>query len=100
MSRPVKLKDGRPAAKVECFAFLSCGTTQVVNLQAENEKKEKEIDLFLQAHLETDRYLFSLALALLIHNKLQTASLQLQEFCQRNQIVDSTTSAARLSLPS
>jgi hypothetical protein len=29
-----------------------------------------------------------------------TASLQLQEFCQRNQIVDSTTSAARLSLPS
>ncbi len=29
-----------------------------------------------------------------------TASLQLQEFCQRDQIVDSTTSAARLSLPS
>jgi hypothetical protein len=27
-----------------------------------------------------------------------TASLQLQEFCQRNQIVDSTTSAERLSL--
>jgi hypothetical protein len=45
MSRPVKLKDGRPAAKVECFAFLSCGTTQVVNLQAENEKKEKEIEV-------------------------------------------------------
>jgi hypothetical protein len=29
-----------------------------------------------------------------------TASLQLQEFCQRYQIVDSTTTAARLSLPS
>jgi hypothetical protein len=29
-----------------------------------------------------------------------TASLQLQEFCQRNQIVDSSTTAARLSLPS
>jgi hypothetical protein len=28
-----------------------------------------------------------------------TASLQLQEFCQHNQIVDSTTTAARLSLP-
>jgi hypothetical protein len=27
-----------------------------------------------------------------------TSSLQLQEFCQRNQIVDSTTTAARLSL--
>ncbi len=29
-----------------------------------------------------------------------TASLKFQEFCQRNQIVDSTTSAARLSLSS
>jgi hypothetical protein len=29
-----------------------------------------------------------------------TAFLQLQEFCQRNQIVDSSTTAARLSLPS
>ena len=29
-----------------------------------------------------------------------TAFLQLQEFCQRNQIVDSSTTTARLSLPS
>jgi hypothetical protein len=28
-----------------------------------------------------------------------TSSLQLQEFCHRNQIVDSTTTTARLSLP-
>jgi hypothetical protein len=34
------------------------------------------------------------------HKQLLTASLQLQEFCQRNQIVDYTTTAARLSLPS
>ncbi len=27
-----------------------------------------------------------------------TSSVQIQEFCQRNQIVDSTTSSARLSL--
>ncbi len=38
--------------------------------------------LLLQAHRETDRF------------------LQLQEFCQCNQIVDSSTTAARFSLPS